>query len=290
MKKIVIGDIHACHDELMDLLDIISPASQDFIIALGDIFDRGPHNTKILKLFSGSSQFISIKGNHERKHYLISKGHCRPAISQTLTQQELGPLYPDLLTYVAALPCYLELDEAILVHGALEPGIPLEDQKEVVLTSSMSGARYLQEKYPLPWYELVDREKPVIFGHKGTAAPFVYQDKVFGIDTMCCRGGSLTALVLPEFKFYSVKSRKNYWSHARQNSKISGSPDVSRTDLDNLYNRIINLAEELKKTTGSRKAFAEEVRKRHLPSVLFKAYTGDLTRSYLLQNFHKIHF
>ncbi|TVS11508.1 MAG: hypothetical protein EA424_23705 [Planctomycetaceae bacterium] len=42
MQHLIIGDIHGCFDELQDLLQAAGLASDDQIIALGDIVDRGP--------------------------------------------------------------------------------------------------------------------------------------------------------------------------------------------------------------------------------------------------------
>ena len=46
--------------------------------------------------------------------------------------------------------------------------------------------------------------------------PLVYRDRVFGLDTGCCRGGRLTGLLLPEFKLISVPARANHWELSRQ--------------------------------------------------------------------------
>ena len=74
----------------------------------------------------------------------------------------------------------------------------------------------MQAHYDRPWYELYDREKPIVVGHKNytnTDQPFVYQDRVFGLDTSCVTGKSLTGLLLPAFRFVSVPSRGNHWMH-----------------------------------------------------------------------------
>jgi len=214
-RTIILGDIHACSDEVEALFNKVGLNLDDTVYAIGDIFDRGPSNSKILAQFSQGVQFFSIKGNHERKHLLIRDGKCRASLSQELTKKELGEDYPKLLEYVEKLPNYLGLDGAILVHGALEPGIPLPEQKEHVLVSSISGQRHLEKNYPKPWYELADFGKPIIFGHKVYERPFVYNNRVFGIDTGCCNGKSLTAIVLPEFKLYSVKARRDYWGEKK---------------------------------------------------------------------------
>jgi len=290
--KIIVGDIHACRNELEELLDKIGFGSDDQVIALGDIFDRGPDNRKILKLFTENPQFSTLKGNHERKHLLINEHKCKAAISQLITREELGEDHPALLDFARDLPLYIELDEAILVHGAIEPGVPLEQQDEKVLASTIGGEKYLK-KLGRPWYELIDLEKPVIFGHKVYEKPFIFQDRVYGIDTGCCRGRSLTAITIPDFKIYSVKARENYWYTAKQNFikreeqlkqiKKHKKPRHPGLDVEKTYQAIIDLADKLKTETESRKEFALEVKKRGLTGLLFRAYDGKLTHTDILE-------
>ncbi len=83
----------------------------------------------------------------------------------------------------------------------------------------MGGDRYLQTHYERPGYQLYDGNKPILVGHKnytGTDQPFVYLDRVFGLDTNCVTGKALTGILLPSFLFVSVPSRANYWMQVRR--------------------------------------------------------------------------
>jgi hypothetical protein len=124
-------------------------------------------------------------------------------------------------------PLFLDLSEAVLVHGYLEPGVPLEQQRDTVLCGTMSGDHYLRSQYEPPWYALYDGEKPVIVGHHDhlrNGQPFIYQDRVFCLDTSCVHGGTLTGLLLPNFKLMSVPSRRDYWRETRQTFAKTKSP------------------------------------------------------------------
>ena len=125
---------------------------------------------------------------------------------------------------MSGLPLYIELEQAIVVHGYFEPGIPLEHQNPSVLCGTMGGDRILRQRYDRPWYELYDADKPVIVGHYNythTDQPFVYQDKVFGLDTDCVTGKALTGILLPSFSFVSVPSRGNMWMQVRRAYQVT---------------------------------------------------------------------
>lgn len=218
MKNLVIGDIHGCYTELLELLDKAGLSAEDQIIGIGDIVDRGPDSRHVLEFFNTRANARSIIGNHERKHVRWLRGEVRPALSQQITRYQLGERYPEWVTYMTTFPYFLELPEAILVHGFFEPHVTLRQQKETVLAGTLSGEYYLKKQYRKPWYELYPGQKPLIVGHHdylSTGEPLVYQDRVFCLDTGCCHGGRLTGLILPDFTLVSVPSRKNYWTEEK---------------------------------------------------------------------------
>ncbi|MBI4600768.1 MAG: metallophosphoesterase [Planctomycetes bacterium] len=216
--KLIVGDIHGCYDELQDLLAKAGLAAGDELIAVGDVVDRGPESPRVLELFRATPGARSILGNHERKHVRSFRGEIKPALSQVLSREQFGGAYPEAVAFMASLPCSLELQEAILVHGFLDPGVPLAGQLEKVLCGTLGGERHIESRCDRPWYELYDGGKPVIVGHRDyleTGRPLIWRDRVFGIDTGCCRGGALTGLLLPGFRIVQVRSRRNYWAEAK---------------------------------------------------------------------------
>ena len=219
MNTLVIGDIHGCFSELQELLGKAGVADDDCMIALGDIVDRGPNSVQVLNFFCDIPTRFSLMGNHERKHVRGARHEVRLALSQIISREEFGMNYPQALDRMGGFPLYIGLPDAVLVHGYLEPGIALEQQRDTVLCGTMSGDHYLRNRYEQPWYALYDGEKPVIVGHHDHARngqPFIYQDRVYCLDTSCVHGGTLTGLLLPEFKIVSVPSQRNYWGETRQ--------------------------------------------------------------------------
>jgi hypothetical protein len=158
-------------------------------------------------------------GNHERKHVRAARGEVKLAISQHISRQQLGDGYKDAVAWMSGLPLFLELPEVVLVHGYLEPDLPLAEQNPSVVCGTMGGDKILRERYERPWYEHSHGQKPVIVGHHNytdSDQPFIYQNRVFGLDTDCVHGKVLTGLLLPSFQIISVPSRGNLWRQARR--------------------------------------------------------------------------
>lgn len=225
MKHLIIGDIHGTYHELMTLLDSAGLGDEDHIIALGDILDRGPDSLGVSRFFLQNPAAASIMGNHEHKHILAFDGRIQPALSQKLARQQFNAAdYAALIQALRQFPLYLELPWALLVHGAFEPGVALDDQKPSVLLGTARGEAYLKRERPRPWYDDYDLDKPLIAGHhdyskRGEVT--VIRDRVFLIDTGCCYGHALSAVLLPDFKILSVQSRRNYWGVLKQQSQTA---------------------------------------------------------------------
>jgi serine/threonine protein phosphatase 1 len=241
MQTLVIGDIHGCYYELQTLLEKACLVTGDSIIAVGDIVDRGPETPQVLDFFQQMPNARTLMGNHERKHVRAARYEVKLSISQQISRQQFGDAYPDAIAWMGTLPLYIELAEAIIVHGYLEPGISLAEQNPSVMCGTMGGDKILREHYERPWYEYHTSDKPVIVGHNnyyGTDQPFVYNDKVFGLDTDCVHGKPLTGLLLPAFRFISVPSRGNLWAQVRRTYQrpraVSQKPVFSWSSQDDL--------------------------------------------------------
>ncbi|MFC1755304.1 metallophosphoesterase [Thermoproteota archaeon] len=235
MKRLIIGDIHGCYTELQELLSKAGVTLSDEIIALGDIVDRGPDSPQVLEFFRGRPNTRSIIGNHERKHVRSFAGEVRPALSQRITRRQIGEAhYASACEFMDSLDRFIELPEAILVHGFFEPGVPLAEQRETVIVGTLSGKHYLEKYYEGEWYKLYDGEKPLIVGHLDylhTGQPLIWNDRVFCIDTGCCYGGALTGLLLPDFHILSVQSRGDHWREARRKYADIAYQATADTDL-----------------------------------------------------------
>jgi serine/threonine protein phosphatase 1 len=228
MRTLLVGDIHGCHAELLQLIDLAGLEPGDRLIALGDVVDRGPGSWEVIDLLRSRPDTRSLRGNHERKHLLWRRGKVQASRSQRAARRDIGDeRYPDALAWMAALPLYIELDAAVLVHGYALSGVPLAEQPETVLVGSLSARRTMAEAYGPNWDDHDDSlwlahyrgDRPLVVGHRSygrDGQPWVRSDGMaWGIDTNCCRGGRLTGLLLPGFELVSVPAQANHWAAAR---------------------------------------------------------------------------
>jgi serine/threonine protein phosphatase 1 len=209
---LIIGDIHGCHAELLDLLDRAAIADDEEIVSVGDMVDRGPEPAAVLDFFQTRARARAIMGNHERKHVraVFSYG-------QEITREQLGDRYPSDVAWMAGLPYHLETPEVRVVHFGHFPGVALPEVPEDVRAGTTSGEQRLRERYPhAPWYELYEDDIPIVFGHAVVGPePLVVRDKIFGIDTGACHGMRLTGIVVPELRIVSVPAREDHWKRVR---------------------------------------------------------------------------
>lgn len=206
-RTILVGDVHACWDELQELLDRVALTPDDRLVSVGDVVDRGPDPASVVSFFRSRPNTVVVCGNHERKHVraIFSR-------SQEITRAQLGPRYADDVAWMATLPYSWEDEQVRVVHASLIPGVPLAETPEDILCGTTSGTRRLEEQLGgQRWHDLYADERPVVFGHHVVAEPLVREGRVYGIDTGCCHGIALTALVLPSFELVSVPAQADHW-------------------------------------------------------------------------------
>ena len=56
-RRIVVGDIHGCYDELMELLEKVGIGDDDRIVSVGDLITKGPKSKEVLELFMTDARF-----------------------------------------------------------------------------------------------------------------------------------------------------------------------------------------------------------------------------------------
>jgi hypothetical protein len=214
-RTIVIGDLHGCYDETVDLLDKLAVTSSDRVIFAGDLVDRGPKRRECIDL---ARKHECILGNHEEKHLRIRNRPDTAVIPDHLETRRI--LETRDYDYFASMPLFLRLPEfnAVVVHAGVLPGRPVETLAPSILLHAQcikppETKTCWPSKAPPDWKfwtNFWQGPERVIFGHTVLDSPLISEWAV-GIDTGCVHGGTLTAVVLPDWKVVSVPARKAYW-------------------------------------------------------------------------------
>jgi serine/threonine protein phosphatase 1 len=213
MRKFIIGDIHGCYDELIELTEKVGLTDDDMLVSLGDIVDRGNKSKEVYEYFLNRPNSVVLMGNHERKHQNKILSYA-----QEIVKVQFGNDYEAFLNWLGTLSYFYETEEAIIIHAFFEHDKELYEQKQEVLCGSTSGDRYLEKKYPAEkyWTEFYTGTKPIIYGHHVVGDQPKIRNNTYGIDTGACHGNYLTAIELPGFIIHQVKAKKDYWKEEQK--------------------------------------------------------------------------
>lgn len=212
-RTIVIGDVHGCLAELQKLLRRCGVDLGDEVVLVGDLVAKGPDSQGVVQ-YVRESGYLAVVGNHDQQVLRIRAGTTKKPPKQTHLEV-VASLGPEDWAFLESLPAYLELEaqHAIVVHGGLVPGVPLEAQRREDLIAMRSldaeGKASKRLEDGVPWASLWKGPEHVVFGHDALRGlqqhPFAT-----GIDTGCVYGRQLTALVLPERELVSVPAKRVY--------------------------------------------------------------------------------
>ena len=216
-RLIAIGDIHGCHHEFADLLEQLAPGRDDRLVLVGDLVNRGPDSCKVIDL-AREHGAISLLGNHELRLLKYRRTGEKKYLKDS-DRDTLDKLRPKDWAYLEAMPLTHEEPElnTVFVHGGFLPNEPWQKQPAEVVTRIQvidrdgRPAKRADAPGAPAWADLWVGPPFVIYGH--TPRPEVYQQEwSLGLDTACVFGGNLTACILPEKRFVSVKARQAYGS------------------------------------------------------------------------------
>jgi len=264
----IIGDVHGCYDELIELLNklgydttdagrIVPPPGRKAIF-LGDLVDRGPKVPQVLRLVMSmvaDGVALCVPGNHDVKLLRKLRGknvQITHGLAQTLQQIEAEPdLLEPVAAFIDALVGHYVLDNGRLVvaHAGMKEryiGRASGRVREFALYGETTGET---DEFGLPlrynWAAEYRGPAHVVYGH--TPVPEAdWLNRTINIDTGCVFGGKLTALRWPEKEIISVPARQTY----ARSSKPFLSPQQAAPELNaqQSHDDVLDLAD----VTGKR--------------------------------------
>lgn len=204
----LVGDVHGCRSELESLLDRLDPTDDDLVVFVGDLVRKGPDSHGVVELVRAHDNFVSVRGNNEDK---LVHGRKR-----------LDAVTDPFDDYLEAMPLVLLFDDAMVVHGGVDPRRALHEHTvEDLLTFRAVPP---ENGYDGPfWFEQREESPRVFFGHTVLDEPFVSEYAV-GLDTGCVYGGALTAYDYREDTFVAVPAEREYQSRADRKIVVPDQP------------------------------------------------------------------
>jgi polynucleotide kinase-phosphatase len=242
----IIGDVHGCFVELMELLATLGYSIQrtdnDLInhgfkvetpegrkaVFLGDLVDRGPASPSVLRLVMSmvnSGAAYCVPGNHDMKlqKYLIGKDvQIKHGLERTVEQlkDESSDFTKVVSDFIYGLVSHYVFDNGRLVvaHAGLKEEMQGRGSGAVRSFCMFGETTGETDEFGLPvrfnWASEYRGKAIVVYGH--TPVPEAqWLNKTIDIDTGCVFGGKLTALRYPEEELVSVDAKQVYAEPAR---------------------------------------------------------------------------
>ena len=229
----IIGDVHGCFDELVDLLGqlgyrvdglAVTPPAGRKAVFLGDLVDRGPKIAEVLRLVMAmveNGTALCVPGNHDMKLVRKLKGRdvqITHGLAETLQQLDGEPpeFKQKVSVFLDKLVSHYVLDDGKLVvaHAGMKEELQGRGSGKVRDFAMYGETTGETDEYGLPvranWAAEYRGRAMVVYGHTPVAEP-EWLNRTVNIDTGCVFGGKLTALRYPEKELISTPARSVYY-------------------------------------------------------------------------------
>ena len=254
----IIGDIHGCFDELVELLKelgykistrpdgdtSVEPPQGRKAVFVGDFVDRGPKVREVLRLVMGmqkTNAALCIPGNHDVKLVRALRGrNVNPThgLAESLSQleKESVEFKTQIVEFLDGLVSHYVLDNGKLVvaHAGMKEelqGRASGRVREFALYGETTGETdAFGSPIRLNWADEYRGTAMVVYGHTPVVEP-QWVNRTINIDTGCVFGGKLTALRYPEKELVSVSAHRMYYEPT-QPLLVGGNSDSRRSSVE----------------------------------------------------------
>ena len=232
-RRIFVGDIQGCREELERLLAIVKfDPLNDALEPVGDFVNRGPDSLGTLRLLK-SLDAGGVLGNHDLHLLAARRGTRVLKPTDTLIDILDAPDAGELLAWLRARPFIKRWPDVILVHAGLsaswsdpvaalvglDPETPhpnIDIATRLRWCDDQCATPVIEADPPTssgfkPWFEHLDGRfsETIVFGHWARLG-LVKRPGFRGLDTGCVWGGRLTAWIAEEDSFVSVPAARAY--------------------------------------------------------------------------------
>lgn len=232
----IIGDVHGCFDELVELLAKLGYEEQPDgawknsagrkLIFVGDLVDRGPKIPEVVRLVMESvkaENALCVPGNHDvkfmrkirGKNVQITHGLADSLAQFEIVEQKNPGFTKNAADFIDDLVSHYILDDGKLVvaHAGMKETMQGRGSgavREFALFGETTGET---DEFGLPirynWAAEYRGVAMVVYGHTPVPEP-EWLNRTINIDTGCVFGGKLTALRYPEKEIVSVPAKQTY--------------------------------------------------------------------------------
>ena len=289
----IIGDIHGCFDELVELLEtlgyaistqpdgntLVTPPNGRKAVFVGDFVDRGPKVPEVLRLvmqMQRTDAAICVPGNHDVKLVRALRGRNvqqTHGLAESLAQleKESTEFKAQVAEFLNDLVSHYVLDNGNLVvaHAGMKAelqGRASGRVREFALYGETTGET---DEFGLPirlnWADEYRGTATVVYGHTPVAEP-QWINRTINIDTGCVFGGKLTALRYPEKELVSVPAHQTYYQPAKPLRDEGTERATLKTET---YDDILNIDDVLgKRVISTRLHHNVTIREEHTVTAL----------------------
>ncbi len=229
----IIGDIHGCYDELIELVHKLGYVKRGMayfhpddrrLVSVGDIADKGDKNIDSLNFWINQVNYgggMWVYGNHCFKfyRYLIgNKVKLTHGIEKTVKEFNNLPSDEKELFKDRFIKCYegrchyimLDNKKLIVVHGCLKEkdiGNFGKSIKTRCLYGDITG-EFDENGKPIrnDWAKEYNGKSLIVYGHTAVKEAEIINNTI-DIDTGCVYGGKLTAFRYPEREIVQVNGK-----------------------------------------------------------------------------------